>query len=140
VGVLASGTDVQVAMLEWAEGMQPPGKAKDDFKKEVEKARTRDKTAEHVQNVVFGVIGFASNILILVGGLRMKQLKSYPLALTGSIFAMIPLNSCCCVALPVGLWALIVLVKPEVKAAFAANRRGGRSDDRDAGWGETDRG
>jgi len=139
VGVLASGYDVQVAMLEWAEGMQPPGKAKDDFKQKVDEARNRDKSVERIQNVVFGAIGFVFNILILLGGLRMKQLKSYPLALTGSIAAMIPLNSCCCIALPVGLWAMIVLVNADVKAAFAANS-GRLPDRRDEGWSETDRG
>ena len=141
VGVMASGYDAQVAMLEWMEGLQPAGKARDDFKKEVEKARTRDKSAEHIQNVVFGVIGVIANVLILVGGVKMKQLKGYPLAMTGAVAAIVPLNSCCCIALPIGIWALTVLVNSDVKAAFAANsgRRTDR-DDRDAGWGETDRG
>ncbi len=33
--------------------------------------------------------------------------------------AMIPcVSPCCLLGLPLGIWALIVLVKPEVKAAF----------------------
>jgi hypothetical protein len=119
--------------------MQPPGKAKDDFKKQVDQARNRDKSAEHVQNVVFGVIGLVSNVLILIGGVRMKSLSGYPLAMTGAIAAIVPLNSCCCIAMPVGIWALIVLVNADVKAAFAANKGRG-PDTRDTGWAETDRG
>jgi hypothetical protein len=58
--------------------------------------------------------------LMLVGGLKMKNLQSYALALTAAIIALIPcLNGCCCVfSMPVGVWALYVLSRPEVKGAF----------------------
>lgn len=53
------------------------------------------------------------------GGLKMKNLQSYPLAIAASIIAIIPcFGSCCCTGIPVGIWSLIVLNKPEVKAAF----------------------
>ena len=36
-----------------------------------------------------------------------------------SILAMIPcLSPCCLIGLPIGIWALVILMKPEVKAAF----------------------
>lgn len=36
-----------------------------------------------------------------------------------AILAMIPcVSPCCLLGLPLGIWALIVLLKPEVKAAF----------------------
>jgi hypothetical protein len=59
--------------------------------------------------------------LMLLGGLKMKSLQSYALAMTGAIVALIPcmgINGCCCIGIPVGIWALVVLVKPEVKGAF----------------------
>jgi hypothetical protein len=38
-----------------------------------------------------------------------------------SIVAMVPcLGPCCIVGIPIGIWALVVLMKPEVKAAFTS--------------------
>ncbi len=53
------------------------------------------------------------------GGLKMKNLESYGLAMAASIITLIPcFGSCCCIGIPVGIWSLIVLNKPEVKSAF----------------------
>ncbi len=60
--------------------------------------------------------------VIIVGALRMGQLESYGWAVAGAILALIPSSPCSLFALPVGIWSLIVLTAPEVKAAFA---RGG---------------
>jgi hypothetical protein len=77
-------------------------------------------------NMFSGTIGAVSSIigifvsgLILFGGMKMQKLESYGLAMTVSIIAMIPCFSpCCIIGLPVGIWALVVLSKPEVKSAF----------------------
>jgi len=73
-------------------------------------------------NVVGGVLNIGGAALIAFGAWRMKELKSYGLAMTASILAMIPcFTSCCCLlGLPVGIWAIIVLLDKDVKAAFAA--------------------
>ena len=69
--------------------------------------------------VVGAIIGIAMSILILFGGLKMKKLESYGLAMTCSIVAMIPcISPCCLIGLPIGIWAVVVLSKPEVKSAF----------------------
>ena len=69
--------------------------------------------------VVLGIIGLLMSGVILLGALKMKKLESYGLAMTVSILAMIPcLSPCCVVGLPIGIWAVVVLSKPEVKAAF----------------------
>jgi hypothetical protein len=73
-----------------------------------------------------GTMGFASAIvglavsgLIIYGGLSMKALRAYPLAVATAVVAMIPcLSPCCLLGLPIGIWALAVLLRPEVKAAF----------------------
>jgi hypothetical protein len=41
-------------------------------------------------------------------------------AVIASVAAMLPCTvSCCCIlGLPVGIWSLVVLMKPEVKQAF----------------------
>lgn len=58
--------------------------------------------------------------LLIFGALQMRQLKSYPLAMASAIVAMLPCAGCCClVGLPVGIWALVTINKPEIKAAFS---------------------
>jgi hypothetical protein len=51
----------------------------------------------------------------------MVSLKSYGLAMTGSILAAIPCLSamgCCGIGEAVGIWSLIVLMSADVKSAF----------------------
>jgi hypothetical protein len=69
---------------------------------------------------VFNLIGLALCGLIFFGGLKMKNLESFGLAIAASIIAIIPcFSGCCCIiGMPAGIWALVVLNKPEVKAAF----------------------
>lgn len=82
---------------------------------------------EQAVNMLSGGVGIMLNILglgvagfIVFGALQMKDLKNHSVALFASIAAMVPcVSPCCVVGLPVGIWALIVLNKPEVKAAFA---------------------
>jgi hypothetical protein len=69
--------------------------------------------------VVSGIIGILVSGLILFGAMKMKKLESYGLAMAVSIIAMIPCFSpCCLIGLPIGIWAVVVLSKPEVKSAF----------------------
>ena len=68
---------------------------------------------------VSSIIGILLSGVILFGGMKMKKLESYGLAMAASILAMIPCFSpCCLLGLPIGIWAVVVLAKPEVKSAF----------------------
>lgn len=127
IGLVLSGQDFTVQFLEFMEQQQPPGKARDDMAKEVEKARTRDKTPEYIQNAIFSTFGMTLDIFILIGAIRMRSLRGRTLAMVGAICAIIPFNSCCCIGMPVGIWALMVLSQPDVKAAFEASKRLGGS-------------
>jgi hypothetical protein len=72
-----------------------------------------------VTAIVFGLIQAAVGGLIIFGGIKMQSLESYGLAMTSSILSMIPcLSGCCLVGLPLGIWSIVVLSKPEVKSAF----------------------
>jgi len=81
---------------------------------------------KHVLPNLTGIFGVASamlggvmSVLVLYGASRMKKLRSYGWAMTATILALVPCTSpCCLVGLPIGIWALVVLMKPEVKAAF----------------------
>ena len=84
-------------------------------------------TPAAVANLMGGTMGVIGSIMgILIGGLiffgamKMRQLNNWGLALASSILAMIPcLSPCCCLGLPIGIWALVVLLDNNVKASFA---------------------
>jgi hypothetical protein len=67
-----------------------------------------------------GAISFALAIIVLIGAIKMKNLESYSFAMAAAIIAMIPCFHSCCglLGLPFGIWALVVLNDPMVRAAF----------------------
>jgi uncharacterized membrane protein len=68
--------------------------------------------------IISNILGLAINGFIIFGALKMKNLESRGLALGASIVALIPCLTCYCIGIPVGIWSLVVLNKPEVKSAF----------------------
>lgn len=65
------------------------------------------------------LLGIAIAITCLIGAIRMLSLKSHNFAMVTAILMLIPCGTCCCfLNIGAGVWALIVLGKPEVKAAF----------------------
>jgi hypothetical protein len=73
---------------------------------------------QKIGGVVGIIIALAVYGTIFLGALRMKGLRSYGLAMTACILALLPCSLCCVIGLPIGIWGLVVLNKPEVKAAF----------------------
>ncbi len=73
-----------------------------------------------------GLLGVATNFvtlavsgLIFWGAWKMKQLENHGLAVLASIVAMLPcISPCCVLGLPFGIWALVVLFRPDVKSSF----------------------
>lgn len=69
--------------------------------------------------IVQSILGIVLSVVILLGALKMKKLENYTFAIIATIIAMVPcISPCCLVGLPIGIWALVVLNKPEVKGAF----------------------
>jgi hypothetical protein len=76
---------------------------------------------------ITGPIGIAGNLvslvinaLILVGALRMMSLRNYGLCMVAAVLAVIPCTApCCCLGIAAGIWALVILTRPEVKQAFS---------------------
>ena len=69
--------------------------------------------------LAFSVIGLALSAFFIFASTKMRKLESYGLVTTATILSMIPcVSPCCCVGLPIGIWILVVLSKPEVKSAF----------------------
>jgi hypothetical protein len=58
------------------------------------------------------------SVLIFIGGWRMRRLQSYGLAVTASVLSILPCTVVWIIALPLGLWSLVVLARPDVRAAF----------------------
>jgi hypothetical protein len=72
-----------------------------------------------------GILGLACGALTILGGVRMMGLKSAGLTKTGAILSMIPCTGACCpLGLGFGIWAIMVLGKPDVKEAYQAIARG----------------
>jgi hypothetical protein len=56
---------------------------------------------------------------IIYAALKMKDLQQWGLAVAASILAMLPcVSPCCIIGLPIGIWCLVVLMRPGVKDAF----------------------
>ncbi|OJH37781.1 hypothetical protein [Cystobacter ferrugineus] len=87
-----------------------------------------DPNIAQYRSLIQAVQGFGgfSNVIVLLlsgltfyGALKMKNLENFGLAMAASIIAILPcFGPCCCLGIPVGIWSLVVINKPEVKAAF----------------------
>lgn len=60
----------------------------------------------------------ALNGFVLFGAIKMLRLQNRGMAVAASIVALLPCQCCCVFGLPFGIWALVVLNKPEVKSRF----------------------
>jgi len=71
--------------------------------------------------VVSCLIGLALSALVAYGARQMQTLSSFGWGVTAAVLALIPCTSPCCVlGVPIGIWALVVLYRPEVRAAFGS--------------------
>lgn len=112
-------SNMSPAQLEEAMQQQNP-KALEDMKKE-------GYTIEGIRggfiigSFSLAVVNFLLSFLVILGGIRMLALKNYGLAIVAAIVAAIPCFSCsgCCgLGAIIGIWAIVILINPEVRAAF----------------------
>ena len=70
--------------------------------------------------IVQDVIGAISGVVVLVGASKMSKLQNHQFSMTAAVVAMLPcISPCCLFGLPFGIWALVVLNRPEVKSHFS---------------------
>ncbi len=75
--------------------------------------------AQRGVNIIQYVLLILLSGTVLFGSIQMVRLRSYGLARAAAIISIIPcVGSCCGLGIPFGIWALVVLMKPHVKAAF----------------------
>lgn len=67
--------------------------------------------------VVIGALVFVASCLIIYGGIQMNRGRSYGLCVFAAILAMLP-SGCWLLSLPMGIWAIVVLLDNNVKAEF----------------------
>jgi hypothetical protein len=76
---------------------------------------------EGMQGPLAGMLNLviaALNGFVLFGALKLLRLQNRSIATVASVAAMLPCQCCCVFGLPFGIWALVVLNKPEVKSQF----------------------
>lgn len=71
-----------------------------------------------LSNILSIAATFIGGFITTVAGFSMMRLQKWNLCLLGSILSIVPFTACCCTGAPLGIWALIVLAKHEVKASF----------------------
>ena len=70
-------------------------------------------------NLVLWGMAAGSPILMMTGSDRMKRLESRGLAIAACISWLLPISPCWIpVTLPLGIWGLVVLTRPQIAAAF----------------------
>ena len=78
-------------------------------------------------NVILYALMLPQNMLMLAGGISMHQHKRRWLAIAGAWAGIMPFCGCSVFSLMSGIWALVVLRRPEVKALFAEKQQAHRS-------------
>jgi hypothetical protein len=66
----------------------------------------------------------AGTVLQCIGAVRMMRVESYLWAVIAAILGLLPWSPSWVLGLPCSIWALVVLSRPEVMAAFLGERRG----------------
>ena len=63
-------------------------------------------------------INLAWSIIVFMGGLQMKRLRSRGFVIFSCIFAMLPCNLVCCLGMWFAIWSLVVVCNEQVKRGF----------------------
>jgi tRNA A-37 threonylcarbamoyl transferase component Bud32 len=74
--------------------------------------------SESIAIIPIVILMTAHTVVVIFGAWNLMQLMSYRLALAGSILGILPFGPGAIVSIPMGIWALVVMTKKEVKAAF----------------------
>lgn len=64
------------------------------------------------------IIKLALDALTIFAGYQMRQLRNWTLSMVGSVLALLPCSICCIIGLPMGIWAIVVLIDGDVKRSF----------------------
>ena len=69
-----------------------------------------------VWNAISTALSVVLSLVVLAGGLQMMRGRSWGLSLTAAVLAMVPCFAPCCgLFTPAGIWAILVLNRPDVR-------------------------
>lgn len=105
ISVLGLGGDMMNKMMEQAD--LPPA------------LRGMQNAGASIVNIVVNLVQLAAYGVAVFGALQMRNRKNWGLAVAASIIVMVPCSCCCVIGLPAGIWSLVILMKPEIKAQFS---------------------
>jgi hypothetical protein len=72
-----------------------------------------------VVGLIFSIVWLLMGAVVIFGALKMKSLQSYGMAFAAAVLAALPCTSpCCFIGLPIGIWAIVVLLNEDVKRSF----------------------
>jgi hypothetical protein len=71
--------------------------------------------------ILAGVASIVLGVIVAAGALKLWRLRDYRFCRMATILAMLPLGLGFLLGVPGGIWTLLVLKRPSVKAAFARN-------------------
>lgn len=110
--------DIEVTIMKWVQ-LRVNDRWADDLGRRIAERQTVDKGFENTIRAAYLSLGFVANGFVLGAGIWMRSLKNYSLCVTGAVVAIV-LNGCSCVGFPVGVWAVLALLRPDVRAGFEA--------------------
>lgn len=80
------------------------------------------RTQMAVSNLISGGVSGVVSLLMIFGGVWMRQLRGYGVAMTGAILGLLPCltaTGCCGLGQVAGIWALVVLADANVRMGFS---------------------
>jgi multisubunit Na+/H+ antiporter MnhG subunit len=80
-----------------------------------------DMEAKSIILIIGGLLSVVACMAIVIGGNRMRKCQDLGSANTAAILVIaigVLFSACAVIFVPIGVWALVMLSKPEVKAEF----------------------
>jgi hypothetical protein len=127
VGAMSFVITVLSIMLVTAGGgsyqIQPPDTADTSVSTTPTPAPSTERYSDDISREIAVLLGavivrLGLDALIMVAGYRMRLLRNWSLSMAGAVVALLPLSLCVFIGLPVGIWAIVVLVNQDVKRRF----------------------
>lgn len=70
--------------------------------------------------LLMSAISLGANGFVVYAALKMMNFEKHNIAVAGAVVAIIPCLQCCCLNVPAGIWALVILLLPDTKTAFSS--------------------
>jgi hypothetical protein len=122
VGCLGIEANLVLACVHPLRHAEPPVERQAGMNDETSKMyKLGQESAPLVELCVIWIPTLGLYSFVIAAGIKMRQLRRRKLVMAGTIIAMAPCSPVMLLGVPVGIWSLIVLSNPEVKAGFASN-------------------